>query len=310
MLQKINLKILGFSFIVLLLIVIIIQVANNKPERNFRTHLVEIDTTNIQRIEIVNFKNSPLELIKNSDGKWIVQQLEKNATVDYNALKSLILSLSDLKIERRVGANQDQWRKYEVNDSLATRLHVHSAKEELADIMVGKFSYKQRGQGMDITTYARMYDEDETYIVNGQLSMMTRRDFNGFRSHVISNVREKDLAKIEFKYPADSSFVLQKEGNRWLIDGNFTDSIATTEYLNQLQNVEAFNFTDSYDAKGKDVYKIYVEKLSGQFYEIEAYREGESYIMRTTLNENAIFAESNRTFGRIFKSASYFVNGS
>jgi len=310
MLQRINIKTLGIAFVLLLILVIVVQVSNSKPERNFRSTLVEIDTTAIQQIEIQSFGKDAIVLYRENGKKWAVKQTEKLANVDTDALKSLILSLGELKIKRQVGAHEKQWGKYEVTDSLATRVRVKSSNGMLADIMVGKFSYKQRGQGMDITTYARLHDEEETYLVDGQLSMMTRRDFNGFRSHVISQVNPDKVTKITASYPADSSFVLQKNGNAWLLAGNAVDSATTYQYLNELKDVKAFNFADKFEATGKDVYKIVVEDLSGQHYEIEAYRDAEKYFMRTSLNENAVFSESKRIFDRLFKSPSYFVKGS
>lgn len=310
MLQRFNIKLLGVVFAVLLALVIVIQIANRKPERNFKTHLAQIDTTQIQKIEILNFEKEPIEFEKNAQDEWSVKQGEKAALADKEALNAVVLGISDLKVRKRVGAKKSQWKKYEVTDSLGTRLIVHSADDILADIVVGRFSYKQRGQGMDIATNARLYNDEETYTIDGQLSMLTRRDFNGFRNHTVCKVIPDRVSKIRYLYPADSSFMLENVAGKWNMQGKPIDSLSMSQYFNEIKNVSAHNFIESFDVGQNEVYKIIIENHSGQQYEIEAYRQDDKFVMRTSLNENAVFSESKRIFDRLFKSPSYFVKGS
>ncbi|MDA3866533.1 MAG: DUF4340 domain-containing protein [Salinivirgaceae bacterium] len=309
MIKKFNNKLLLGVFALLLVAAIVLQMINQQPERNFRSHLAKVDTSKIDKIEIINRGGTHM-FIEKAETHWNVKLNNKKARADAQLVNSLMQSFDNLKVKKRVGVSKEQWKKHEVTDSLGTRLKLYEDGELAADLMIGRFSYQKRGQSYDMSTNARNYDEDETYSIDGQLSMVVRRDFNGFRDKTLLAVDPNQVSSIEYSYPADSSFTLAHNEEKWNIDRQQADSANMQEYLKNIKNMTAQNFTDAFEPNGEKIHTITVKNISGQQYEIEAYRASEKFIMRTTQNENAVFSESKRIFDRLFKSPSYFVKGS
>lgn len=301
MLKKFNNRTLIIIFLALLALVAIIQLmSNQKGERNFREYLAKVDTTKIDKIEFIHFEKEPLIFEKSGENQWHVKQGEKQAAADQSALKSLMKSLSNLKVKKRVAIKEEKWKEYEVNDSLGTRVVIHGDGEELAEIIVGRFSYKRVGQGFSMSTNARLPDEPEVYTVEGQLSMMTRRDFNGFRDHTLLSVQPANVQEVRFSYPADSSFVLTRQNNQWMARNAPADSTQVDKFLKKLKNNTAHNFAQKFDPENQPVFKLNIATKNGDNHLVEAYSDDDKYIFRTSQNADAIFREGKNTFEKMF----------
>jgi len=301
MLKKFNNRTLIIIFLALLALVAVIQlVLNQKGERNFREYLAKVDTTKVDKIEFIHFEKEPIILEKSGKSQWQVKQGDKEAAADQSALKSLMKSLSNLKVKKRVAIKEEKWKEYEVNDSLGTKVAIYGDGEELAELIVGRFSYKRVGQGFSMSTNARLPGEDEVYTVEGQLSMMTRRDFNGFRDHTLLSVQPANVQEVRFNYPADSSFVLSRQNNKWMARNTPADSTQVDKFLKKLKNITAHNFAQKFDPGNQPVFKLNIATKKGNNHLVEAYFDDDKYIFRTSQNTGAIFRESNQTFEKMF----------
>jgi len=203
MLKKFNNKTLIIILVSLIVLVGIVQIVSmQKGERNFRAYLAQVDTASVNKIELIGFETEPI-IFEQKARNWQVTQGNKIAKADKYSIDNIMKSLADLKVKKRVGVKAEQWEKYEVTDSLGTRMKVYEDGELSADLMIGRFSYKRMGQGFAMSTNARLTDEDEVYTVEGQLSMTVKRDFNGFRDKTLLQIPAADIQSVKYTYPAD-----------------------------------------------------------------------------------------------------------
>jgi len=68
--------------------------------------------------------------------------------------------------------------------------------------------------------------------VAGSLSMNVNRNIDSYRSHIVVEGNKTDWSKLEFTYPADSSFFLEKQSEgKWhigIVDLNAEDLVLIT----------------------------------------------------------------------------------
>jgi len=86
--------------------------------------------------------------------------------------------------------------------------------------------------------------DKEVYVVDGFIKMSIQANVNAYRDKTLFACNKDDLTKIAFNYPNSESFVLSKEGTKWFLNGQSTDSTKTAKYLNKLARITSSNFID------------------------------------------------------------------
>lgn len=254
MYKKLSLKSLLIIFIVLLAIVLVIFYFDSKKgERSFRANIVEVDTSKITSIIIYprTGNEGPVEILK-KDTHWKINFKDKLLNADNDLVKNMLNTLIELKPKRIAATDKSKWKEFEVNDSLSTRVQLLAGRKTAADLYIGKFSYQQpKGQMPDyynrrgtMTTCVRLADEKIVYVVDGFLSMTFNRNINDFRKKTIIRSDNKNWTRLTFTYPADSSFILVKEGDSWMIDGLQADSASVYKYFNTISWLNSQDFVD------------------------------------------------------------------
>jgi len=214
--------------------------------------------------------DNSLELKKES-GIWYVLQGDKKEKADSNAITSILKVLADIKIQNVVGRTKDKWNDLQLTDSIATRVSIFNADNQIIkDIFIGKFTYRQRANfsgygGVSGLTYVRLSDMPESFIVNGFLPMSFNRDFNSFRNSTIVALQKDAVNKIEFNYPADTSFVLAKADSAlWKINSVDTaDFNKVNHYLSTMTMFRDMHFDDTFKPVNDAVFtlKFYGKKM-------------------------------------------------
>ncbi len=124
----------------------------------------------------------------------------------------------------------------------------------MADLYVGKFNYQQPPQGQQnpyqqqskgkMSTYVRPAGDKEVYVVDGFIKMSIQPNVNNYRDKTLFASNKDDLTKLTFSYPGSEGFALSKEGTKWMLNGQLTDSTKTVRFLNKLSRVTSSNFAD------------------------------------------------------------------
>lgn len=321
MYNKLSIKTLSIVFSVLLILVIITEIVDKTGNRNtLRDELIKIDKTQINALKIYPrmLKGKEILLEKQNDN-WLMKYEGKSYNADTNQIKTLINTFTNLKPLRYAGKNKNQEEKYELNDSLCSKLIILDKKgNELATLRVGRFSflqnkrmrqqnpYSQQPQGTMIS-YVRLENEKDIFAVEGFLSLSINQEPDNFRNRKLLMVNKEKINKMEFNYPADSSFVLQEAGNEWQINGITADSASLAAYLSIISNINGTNF--SKQAIKNATHTLKISTSDNQTYEIAAELQDSTQVLLTSSqNKGTVFEEkADENFKKLFKSKQAFL---
>ncbi len=302
MANKNKIKKLTIAFSVLLLIVIIVKLlGTNKKESTFESQIIDINTNEINNISIYpkSAPESPIELIKKGE-EWILSKDNKKFAADIDAAKNILAEIDKMEAKRVISNSKKKWKKYELTDSLATKVVLSKGKDILLELYVGKFSYSQPKGGnpyaqrqISITSYVRKNKDDRIFAVDGMASMIFNREFSFYRNKNIISSDKNKWNEIQFNYQ-DSTFVLSKKDNKWNINGTETDSTLTINYLNSLQNTESPDFYEGVIAKQQPHFSLKINGTDMKPLKVEAFKvDSAKYLIKSSQNPDATFEDKD-----------------
>jgi len=303
MFRKINNQFLSVVFIVLLvLVVVFIFLDSDRNERTFREVLVDIDTSAVTKIVIYSQASNFLPLnIYRDNNEWFVELTNgKSAHVTNQKIEQSFNELTAVKPKRLAARGQDKWNSFKV-DSTGTRVQVFEGGNITLDIVLGRFNYQQ--QSRSVSTYVRLYNDSDVYEVDGFLALTFNQNADAFRDGTIVSGDFNIWNNLKFDYPADSSFTLKKNNNKWFINRVETDSVKTINYLRTLSKLSRSNFADGADVEPNNpTYNLTIADENLEFTEISAFVDT---IFTSTQNPDTKF--DGKTFGStIFVEQSSF----
>jgi len=301
MFRKVNIKILAAIFIALLAIVVLVEVIDSrKGNRTFKSDLVEVITEDITSIELYpKAANGNLIKLFRENDKWKVESEGKTYNADQSAAGNMISQLNNMTPKSVAATSKDRWEQFEVTDSLGTRIKLFQGTDVVADLVIGKFSFSQP---RNMTSYVRLTDEKEVYGVEGMLGMSFNRNLNSFRDRTIIKSNKSDWTKLTFSYPADSSFVLEKIGNKWMVGEMETDSASVVDYFNSISNLTDGSFADEKPVIAPTHHLTIEGNNMMQKVEISGYySDDENFVLETNQNPEAYF-NSKTSAEKVFVS--------
>lgn len=306
-----GLKKLVVVFILLLAIIITYTIVDSsKGNRTFKSVFLTTDTSSITRIEIEQANSTPVILEKNI-ADWSVKDGEKSFSADGAKVQGLLREFAEMKVARVAATKSEKWNDFHVDDSAGVVVRLYDGNGKLADFIVGKFSFKQSQNPYqrqpDIFSYVRTYGENVVYSVKGMLSMNIKGDAMSYRNTMIVRLNKSDVSKLVMSYPADSSFVLQKNSSGWTVNGQPADSMAVEKYLGQIAYTRGQDFVD----KPGVMSSIYTLKIEGDNFtpiEVNAYPAADvnSMIIQSSLNKSSFFDAKQSLTDKLFVSVSEF----
>jgi hypothetical protein len=307
MFRKINSKILVTVFVVLLALVVVVELLDSKKgNRTFKSDLVEVIADEVSSIELYPKVSNGMKirLFKENDA-WRVESEGKTFKADQSTAGRMISELNNIKPKSVVATSKDRWENFEVNDSLGTRVKLLNGSKVIADLVIGKFSFSQP---RNMTSYVRLADEKEVYGVDGMLGMSFNRNVNSFRDRTVIKSNKTDWTKLTFSYPADSSFVLEKIGEKWMIGDMETDSASVVQYFNSIANLSDGSFIDE-KPEISPTHQLTIEG-NNQMQKIEIkgyYIDSENFVFESKQNPDAWF-KSKTSAEKIFISVMKLID--
>jgi hypothetical protein len=314
------LYILG-GLIILLVLTFLIKVP--KERATITEKLVEIDTSKVSRI-IINPKikeGAPFEFIKRN-GKWSVQQDNIVAEPEKNAIQNILSEITDIKPKSLEAVDKAKWKEFNLTDSLAVRVRFLDDKgRSLADLMIGRFTYSQvnnpyagsNGNGIQGTSFVRLYKEKKIYGVDGFLSFSFSGKFNDYRDKSFLKLNREDVTKISFIFPADSGFVLYRKDSIWLANNKSTDSLAVVTYMNSLRYLNGQEIKDNYKPVMNPEYELRIEGNNLLNVNIKCFKSDidNEFILNSSLNPDVYFlSKKDGLFDKVFRNEKYFTTKS
>jgi hypothetical protein len=315
MFKKLNNKKLSVLFIVLLLLVALVIIADNKSGgRSFAEDLTPVDTAKVTKVGIVSGKTQGAIQLEKQEKGWKVVQNGKKYDANPKKVNSILDMLTKMQPSGVVADDKETWGQFDVTDSLGTCLEVFAGKKKVADLVIGRFDFKQSNnpynQGGSFKTFVRPKKDNKVYTINEFLTMTFSTDISGYRNNQVVNVNPGDIAKASFSYPADSSFVLENINGQWMVNGTVADSASVASYLNGLRNKSHSWFVDD-KPEGKPEYMITLEGSNMITpVVISAKRVDEKHIVMSNMNIEAYFdGEKSGLFENLFVAKQHFLVG-
>lgn len=301
-----------------LIIVLLLTFIKKIPAENatLKSSIVEIDTAEVSRILIESKPNkgNPIDFNR-SGAKWTVSEGSIVSPVKEGVIANMFGEVLKMKPISLASKDRSKWDDFEVSDSLGTRVKLLNGKGNiLADLMVGKFTYKQvqnpyGGNSVDGTSFVRIYDENEIYAVPGFLQFTFAGTFNDWRDKSFIQVDKNNITDIRFIYPADSSFKLTRNGTKWDIENQIADSAKVAEFVNSLSRLDGQKIMDNFTPDTNPAYQLAVEGNNLTSLTVKCYK-GESeneYILNSSQNPDIYFSsEISGLFEKLFKSGNFF----
>jgi len=301
---------------VLLLLTVLVKMPRERS--TLKGNLVEIDSSSVGKIIITPKYGTgdPFEFRKEDD-KWNIVQGDIVSVPMKGAVTNILSEIMAVKPQALAAKGESGWKDYELTDSLATNVKIVNKKgKEIADVMIGKFSYKQvgnpyggyGGNNIEGTTYVRLAGEKEVYAVDGFLAFSFSGGFNDWRDKSFVKCNKDDITKIIFTMPSDSSFTLVKRDSLWYAGNQKADSAKTANYLNSLSLVDGQEFMDGYKPDSFPVCQMVIEGNNLLNITVKCFKgEGGNLILNSSQNPEVYFSgKRDGIFDELFKPLNYF----
>lgn len=240
-------------FTVLLAAVMLVWITDHyKGESTFDGTIVELDSAKIDKIT-VKIPSSPATVLQREAGIWQVESGGKAYKADSTAIAAMLNRFTHLKASQLVTRDPEKWKEYELTDSLASVVTFYESGNEAAKLYVGKVNYSRGagnspyGGGFTATTYLRVDEEKPVYAVPDFLKAMLMANSDDYRNKKLVQVEASKIEKLEFSYPGDSSFTLEKNNGKWMLGGEPVDSAKTAQYVSGFAWLSGQKFLNDFD---------------------------------------------------------------
>lgn len=320
MLSKSSSKVLWIVLIVLIALFFILRYTD-RSERTIREELVSIDTAQIDNITIKPPGNTSSIGIRKNGNNWQVKKGDRYYEADNRKIREILGEISNLKPQSIAAKSSRQWDKYQVTDSLGTRIQFKKGDETKADLILGRINFKipktqNRNPYMrrqqEILMYARPYDDKSVYVVDGMIKLGLGNKPDDFRQKIFCKIKTGDISSVIFSYPGKSSFTLQQQDDKWLVDGNPADSAKTIKYMRNFSNSMGSRFVHDFDSGSHQEYgKITIRREGHNPVVLTAYQtDSTHYVVHSSMNNEAYFdGKSGKLFEKFFVGKNTFEKG-
>lgn len=290
----------NWKLIALLGILVVIFMAlrifrSPKLESNLPAVLTKIDSVKVTEIVILSARERARDIrIVRVGKRWDLIQGDRKGRIEQGGGVNALRLLMNLKPQRIVSKKREKWNDFNVGDSSGTHVKVMAGNSTEADLWIGRAGFTQMpgpgGQfGGESFTHVRLNGEDEVYTVEGFLEAQFNRGFNDWRDKSFTRLNRDSVNRITFRYPADSSFVLEKKNGKWTSDSALADSAAVTSYLNGLQYKNLSGFADTPPVGEAPVVIIFGQNAR-TVAKLEAWISPGSWSLRSSLQPDTFFS--------------------
>ena len=289
-------KILAILLILFVIIAVIVYFpSGNKTERTFRTELVDVDTSAISEIIISpkSMNGDSFRIFKENSQWNVTLANNKTAIVPREKAERLTEQILTIKPVRLAGRSKSKWPEFEV-DSSATRVVVKEGNTTTLDILIGKFLFQQP---RSVSTYVRLSDDTDVYLVDGFLSMSFNQGADTYRENTVIKGDHQNWDQLIFNYPADSSFQMAKVDGKWMSNNRTLDSASTEKYLSQLSRLTNSSFVDDFDTqKISPNYELIINSSNNTIATVYGYQIDSLIVINSSMNKESYFNASENSF--------------
>ena len=211
-----------------------IKDANREPNNL----LSGLKSANVERINISS-ANSDAIVLKRTDNEWqVTADLKTFYTADIPAVEALLESLAQLTTASMVSRNSDRHALYEVSPETGIQIEVLGGGGTLANVLIGK-------SGPNIfSTYVRIAEKDEVYLVDGILQNAMSKTLNEWRDKTVFAFNPDRVTT--YTVTGDQNLALNKIDGKWLIgpENTSTNTTVVEQAVRTLATLNAVDFAE------------------------------------------------------------------
>lgn len=276
----------------------------------FQSQLLAVDTAQVQAVRIER-PGAPTVRLERSDGQWSVVPADTSATYPASVptVRQTLETLSSLEVSTVATRQSEKHPRYGVDTTGTTVSMLGGGGETLGQLIVGRTQIQRppssgqsqnpmqrmrRRRGTPIT-YVRSPDQPDVYSVERSLGSVVNRSVEDWRDKNIWTVDQSQVQRVDFSYPADSSFTMQRVVQRdttagaaassgtWLSEGDTLATSETSSMLRRLSSPDADGFAEgtSPDALGDPLYTVQIQLADGSSRALHFHSSdsGENYLV-------------------------------
>ncbi len=253
----------------------------------FQEELLAVDTSAVQAVRIERSQASSVRLERTSDG-WAVAPSDTSATYPASAqsVTQLLSTLPALQVSAVATRQPDKHPRYGVDSTGTTITMLGADDEHLGQLIVGRTQIRrpqsgrqtqnplqrQQRRGTPIT-YVRSPDKPDVYSIEQSLRSLTSRSVEDWRDTQIWAVDRSQVQRIDFRYPADSSFTVERVSpsdttagpDAWVSAGDTLSRNDISSMLRTLSSPQADGFVENMASEnfGEALYTVRLQLTDG-----------------------------------------------
>ncbi len=282
--------------------------SEGSQQRTFRSEILRLDTAAVTRIRIVPRGAHRGEIVMDRKGpqQWVITFDGAEHPASHTEIQKLLTEMRALDADRMVGRLSAVEERYELADSLSTRITFTDGGVERSLIM-GKRVQANNGP----FTYVTVPGEEEVYAIPGNIGSAADARPDLWRPRELITGDHNDWQRITFTYPADSGYVLERDGPGWLVDSMPADSGKVNSFLKSLTFCKAQSFADTVDVSQRvPAYSVTIEALPEHRRDstrpepiiVQAYELGFTFVITSNLHPgNVMYFDPQREMPRLFR---------
>ena len=197
--------------------------------------LLKKNINEVVKLELRNSKTS-FSITRNS-GNWGLDQKDGYG-VEFEKVKSAIVNIANFKLIERKTSDPARYKRLEVRDpksknAKSKKIVLKNGQGDiLAEAVIGKVNVNLFGMG-GAGTYLRRYNEKETWLVRGQVTL--GKEPNDWLARQIVNFGQEKVRRVKIEAPDGAGFVISKRNQK---DKNFVlDSAPKNRKLKNLDEL-------------------------------------------------------------------------
>jgi hypothetical protein len=264
-----------------------------RSSRSFKRELARVDSARVSRL-ILTAPEETVELRREGAAWKLALPGGVPANADERLVAQALSLLRQLDAAQVLSQDPAAWPQWQL-DSSGLRVQAFAGEEPLADLIVGRFEYKQSG----IMSYVRLSGQEAAYLVRGSLASSLRRGCDDWRDKRLASSPPGGWRELRFRYPGGESFALLRgEDQRWrLADSTLLDEGAVVRYLGGLGALNGRLFCPPPASSRLPTYQA--ELIGGTLpLLLSAYADSTGFLLSSTLNPGVAFCDPDSALFR------------
>ena len=300
-------KVTTIRLVLILVVLLIIYTgieffSSTGRSKSLRKELISIDTARVTQL-LITKENITTSLSKKGNN-WEVSTVDGSFAAETSKVVGVLMSLQTIQPSRIATRNPDKWKDFQV-DSTGTRVQIFEGDRKSLDIILGRFGMQGQQQ---FFTYVRLFEDNDVYAANNFMTFSIPTDVAGFRNQTLTSLAPDSISAIQFHYPADSSFILEKSLNdKWVMGNLISDSTTTSSFLQSISHLSSAKFYNEITTGffNNSEYEVTIILKNYDPVTIKALKVDDTYLLQSDHNPQVIVSDPE-LFNKVFRGSRYF----